>query len=68
MLQGHGQLGVWSVETPAMIRFGELTHDEFLVTEDAARSGVTVENLSQSEPLVMLRHFGPGNPELSIEG
>jgi len=25
---------------------------------------VRVTNLSKTEPLVMLRHFGPGNPDL----
>ena len=28
MMQGHGTMGKWEVETPAMIRFGLLTHDE----------------------------------------
>ncbi len=63
-VQGHGELGPWSIETPAMIRFGQLTNDEFFVTEQAARAGVRVRNLSQTEPLVMLRHFGPDNPDL----
>ena len=63
-VQGHGELGPWSIETPAMIRFGQLTNDEFFVTEQAARAGVRVRNLSQTEPLVMLRHFGPHNPDL----
>jgi hypothetical protein len=46
-----------------MIRFNELTEDEYFVTEDGARLGVTYENISESEPLVVLRYFGPGaNP------
>lgn len=68
MMQGHGRVGVWPVETPAMIRFGQLTHDEFFVSERAAREGVTIVNASPSEPLVMLKHFGPENPDLDIEG
>jgi hypothetical protein len=64
MLQGYGTMGRWTVETPAMIRFGQLTNDEFFVTENAAKQGVRVTNLSKTEPLVMLRHFGPGNPDL----
>jgi hypothetical protein len=24
---------------------------------------VTIENLSESDPLVVLKHFGPGNPD-----
>lgn len=66
MMQGHGKMGVWDVETPALIRFGELTMDEFFVSEQAAISGVTITNHSSCEPLVMLKHFGPGNPDLDI--
>ncbi|MGO9310790.1 MAG: hypothetical protein ACLQDL_17415 [Spirochaetia bacterium] len=64
LLQGHGQVGPWDVESPALIRFGQLTMDEFFVTEDAARRGVLVTNPSKTDPLVMLKHFGPGNPDL----
>ncbi|HEY3378189.1 MAG TPA: hypothetical protein VGL77_11915 [Armatimonadota bacterium] len=68
MMQGHGTMGVWSVETPALIRFGQLTHDEFFVSEAAARAGVTITNPSSSDPIVMLKHFGPENPDLVLEG
>lgn len=64
MMQGHGRMGVWQIETPALIRYGQLTHDEFFVSESAARDGVRIENQSSSDPLVMLKHFGPGNPDL----
>ncbi|MCK4515992.1 MAG: hypothetical protein KAU31_12080, partial [Spirochaetaceae bacterium] len=64
MMQGHGTMGVWDVETPALIRYGELTYDEFFVTETAATAGVTITNPSASDPLVMLKHFGPGNADL----
>lgn len=66
MLQGHGTLGAWQVETPALIRFGQLTNDEFFVTESAARAGVRVTNPSDCEPIVMLRHYGPANPDLAL--
>ena len=66
MMQGHGTMGVWDVETPALIRYGQLTHDEFFVSESAAKAGVTITNPSKSDPIVMLKHFGPGNPELDI--
>jgi len=66
LVQGHGTLGAWEVETPTMIRFGQLTNDEFFVTEEAARAGVRVTNPSRTDPIVILRHYGPGNPELSI--
>ncbi len=46
-----------------MIRFGDWTEDELFVTRPAAQAGVTIINASQTEPLVLLKHFGPGNPE-----
>jgi hypothetical protein len=61
--QGHGRLGKLTVSTPSMIRFGQMTEDEIFVTAAVAASGVVVENLSSSDPLVLLKHFGPGNPE-----
>ena len=66
MLQGHGKMGVWDIETPALIRYGELTHDEFFVTEKAAKEGVLITNASSTDPIVMLKHFSE-NPELVIE-
>ena len=68
MMQGHGQMGAWDIETPALIRFGQFTHDEFFVSEQAAREGVKITNPSASDPIVMLKHFGPDNPDLKIEG
>ena len=41
---------------------GEMTEDEFFVTQQAAAAGVTITNLSSTEPLVILKHFNPGNP------
>ncbi|MFW6155643.1 MAG: class I mannose-6-phosphate isomerase [Planctomycetota bacterium] len=64
MMQGHGTMGVWPIETPALIRFGQLTHDEYFVSDPAARDGVTIVNLSATDPIVMLKHFGPGNLEM----
>jgi hypothetical protein len=64
MMQGHGTMGVWDIETPALIRYGQLTNDEFFVTESAAEEGVAITNKSSCDPLVMLKHFGPGNPEM----
>jgi hypothetical protein len=62
--QGHGTLGKHGVSAPSMIRFGQLTEDEFFVTADAAKEGVRIENRSDSDPLVILKHFGPGNPDV----
>jgi hypothetical protein len=61
--QGHGTVGKLSVETPTFIRFGEMTSDELFVTEQAARNGVRIKNPSETEPLVILKHFGPDNPD-----
>ena len=41
------------------LRFTELTEDEYFCTEDGAKAGVTFENTSTTEPLVVLRYFGP---------
>ena len=40
-----------------------MTEDELFVTADAAKAGVRIENPSATDPLVMLKHFGPGNPD-----
>jgi len=63
LTQGHGTLGGHRVAAPAMIRFGETTEDELFVTADAAKEGVRIENTSATDPLVILKHFGPGNPD-----
>ena len=52
------------LSSPKLIRFHELTEDEVFVTESAAKAGVTYENTSGTEPLVVLRYFGPEvNPD-----
>ncbi len=57
--QGHGTLGVWDLESPALIRYGQLTYDEYFVSESAAKEGVTITNPSKADPIVILKHFGP---------
>lgn len=66
MMQGHGTLGPWKIESPALIRYGQLTSDEYFVSERAAVEGVTITNLSETDPIVMLKHFGPANPALTL--
>jgi hypothetical protein len=61
--QGRGRIGKMEVETPTLIRFGEMTRDELFVSVRAARTGVVVSNASDTENLVLLKHFGPGNPD-----
>lgn len=66
MMQGHGKMGVWDIETPSLIRYGQLTNDEFFITEKAAVEGVVISNYSSCDPIVMLKHFGPNNPDLVL--
>ena len=57
--QGHGRIGRLAVDCPSIIRFGQVTQDEVFISHEAAVAGVTFENHSQTDPLVMLRYFGP---------
>jgi hypothetical protein len=59
VVQGHGTFGKLSTNAPAMIRFGQMTEDEFFVSAEAARNGITITNESEYDDLVMLKHFGP---------
>jgi hypothetical protein len=63
VVQGHGTVGRLGVSAPTMIRYGEMTEDELFVNDASARAGVRVENRSDTDPLVILKHFGPGNPD-----
>ena len=61
-VQGTGTINGKRLQTPAMIRYGELTEDEYFVGHSAARDGVAYDNTG-TEDLVILRYFGPGtNP------
>ena len=59
LIQGHGRFGGLSIDSPALIRFGQMTSDELFVTAETAKSGVTIKNESERDNLVMLKHFGP---------
>jgi hypothetical protein len=63
LTQGFGRFGTVAVSTPSMIRYGQMTEDELFVSASAAQAGIPIENLSESDPLVILKHFGPGNPD-----
>ena len=63
VVQGHGKFGMLGLSAPTMIRYGQMTEDELFVTEMAARVGVRIDNHSETDPLVILKHFGPGNPD-----
>ncbi len=58
-VQGKGRMNNLALDCPKLIRFHDLTEDEVFCTEDAARAGVTFENTSDTEQLVVLRYFGP---------
>lgn len=58
-VQGEGRVGKLRLSSPKMIGFHDLTEDEVFITEKAAKAGVTYENTSSTEPLVVLRYFGP---------
>jgi hypothetical protein len=59
-IQGYGTIDKLPLETPTQIRYGEITNDEYFITYEKAKAGVTFTNLSKAENLVILKHFGPG--------
>ena len=66
LVQGHGTIGCHDCETPTMLRFGQLSADEFFISAKAAAEGVVIRNTSAVEPLVFLKHFGPNHPEMPM--
>jgi len=62
IIQGHGKFGVYDAETAVMLRFGQLSADEYFVSEKASKEGVVISNNSKCEPMVILKHFGPNHP------
>ena len=64
VIQGHGSINGINVESPTMIRFGEMTQDEFFIPYPIATEGVLIKNTG-FEPLVILKIFGPDcNPNM----
>lgn len=69
VVQGSGSINGMTLDCPKLIRFHELTQDEVFVTEGAAKAGLTFENTSSTEDLVILRYFGPEvNPQAPSVG
>ncbi len=64
MIQGHGTFGNFDAESAVMLRFGQMSADEHFVSEKAAQEGVRITNKSRFEPMVILKHFGPNNPDM----
>ena len=56
-MQGEGQANKRRLTCPKLLRFNELSEDEFFITEAAAKAGVTFKNTYATEPLVMLRQW-----------
>jgi len=63
MMQGVGYMEEEMIETPSIIRYGQITRDEFFVTKDRANQGVRIRNISDNQNIVMLKHFGPDNQD-----
>jgi hypothetical protein len=68
-VQGEGLINHLRLNCPKLIRFHDLTEDEVFISATAAKSGVTFENTSVTEDLVILRYFGPEvNPQAPAIG
>lgn len=63
MMEGYGTINGLPLETPTVIRYEQITCDEYFVTYERALQGVTITNLSDNSNIVLLKHFGPGNKE-----
>ena len=61
VVQGHGKFGVFSCEAPGMLRFEDISGDEFFVSESSAGRGIKIKNGSRYEPLVVLQNFANNN-------
>ena len=62
--QGHGTFGSFECEAPGLLRFGDISGDEFFVSAQTAEKGVVIVNTSSYEPLVILQNFANNNPEV----
>ncbi len=57
IVQGYGRFGGYKASAAGMLRFGGLSEDEYFVSCRSAEKGVTIENHSSTEPMVILKHF-----------
>ena len=64
IVQSHGIFGTYEAEAAGTLRFGQLSADEYFVSELTAKKGVQIINRSQCEPMVILKHFGPNNEDM----
>ena len=63
-VQGFGEFGEFKCEAPGVLRFEDISADEFFVSKDAAEKGITITNNSTCEPLVILQNFANDNAEV----
>jgi hypothetical protein len=69
VVQGGGKMNDLVLDCPKMIGFRELTRDEVFCSAKTADEGVRYENTSPTEPLVILRYYGPeANPDAPAIG
>jgi len=64
VVQGFGSFGEFKCEAPGLLRFEDVSADEFFVSDDAAAKGITITNNSTCEPLVILQNFANNNTEV----
>lgn len=62
--QEYGKPGNYDVEMLFNPCIGKQSSDEFFVSENTAKEGVLIENFSKTEPLIMLKCFGPNHPDV----
>lgn len=67
IIQGHGKFGVYDAEASVILRYGQASNDEYFVSEASAKQGVVITNQSKFQPMVILKHFGPNNPDVPKE-
>ncbi|MDR1687327.1 MAG: hypothetical protein LBS21_01790 [Clostridiales bacterium] len=67
VVQGYGTFGAYNCEAPGVLRFTDLSGDEFFVSQNAAGKGIAITNESKYEPLVILQNFANNNPEVPKE-
>ena len=53
-------------EKTAVFTAADLALEAARAAEKAAREGVTIVNKSSVDPIVMLKHFGPENPDMKL--
>lgn len=64
VVQGHGTFGGFECEAPELVHYGDITGDEYFVSETSAKKGIKIKNTSSYQPLVLLQNFANNNPEV----